>query len=104
MPPVHFGYGYFPTNWEFVPGSTTTSENDKYQVRMQTDGNFVVYDQTTGDALWDTKTTGPGVHHAIMQSDGNFVIYDNAGASVWESNTDPQPNYACFLRLQDDGN
>ncbi|KAJ3271939.1 hypothetical protein HDV01_006073 [Terramyces sp. JEL0728] len=62
---------------------------DNSIAKMQTDGNFVVYDGN-GHALWATGTHGSNFY-AIVQDDGNFVIYDPTNEkAVWASGTHGQ--------------
>jgi hypothetical protein len=57
-------------------------------VRMQTDGNLVIYKQgggyswasNTGGRQWDT-------YRLVAQDDGNVVIYTSGGTYIWETVT-----------------
>lgn len=51
-------------------------------VRMQTDGNLVVYRGST--ALWQSGTSNNPGAAVTMQADGNLVVYRN-GAAIWDS-------------------
>ena len=53
---------------------------------MQSDGNFVCYDQFNR-AHWATGTNGRGGTRVVLQDDGNLVIYTSGGSPVWASNT-----------------
>ncbi|MFD0007885.1 hypothetical protein ACFVJ4_36485 [Streptomyces sp. NPDC127178] len=63
--------------------------------KMQTDGNFVIYD-ANNRFLWHTNTANydsanPG-YWAVLQNDGNFVIYKSwggptRGGAVWATRT-----------------
>ncbi len=72
-----------------------------YQVRMQTDGNLVIYnDRNT--PLWASVTSGDSNTIAVMQGDGNFVVYDN-GVPTFATHTENNPG--AFLAFQNsDGN
>ena len=93
------------------------SENGKYQVKMQSDGNLVIYSGAT--AIWQSGTSGLGYARLrlestnvltvylydqnkvvwktaastrpalglVMQNDGNLVMYDTSKASMWQSGT-----------------
>jgi len=52
---------------------------------MQTDGNFVCYDDA-GKAYWASNTWGfhPGAF-VVLQGDGNLVIFDGFGNGLWAS-------------------
>jgi hypothetical protein len=78
------------------------SPNGLYKLILQTDGNLVIYNQTTNKAVWATYTNGKPVVKAVMQGDGNFVLYGSNGASYWSSRTYNYPG--AFLQIQDQGN
>ena len=68
--------GYF----DFADGGNDylLSQNHRYQLIFQTDGNLVEYDLSAGHggiAIWASGTVGMGANLAAFQSDGNFVIY-----------------------------
>jgi lipoprotein-anchoring transpeptidase ErfK/SrfK len=81
-------------------GSWLSSPNGRYQLVMQTDGNFVLYWE--GHALWSSHTAKHRGDFITMQRDGNLVIYRGRRA-IWASNTSGGRG-AYYLRLQDDGN
>lgn len=61
-----------------------TSQNGAYELKLQDDGNLVLY---AGDnAVWSTGTNGKKVVRAEVQTDGNFVLY-TADDPVWASET-----------------
>lgn len=66
-------------------GSSVSSSNGQYETTMQSDGNFVLYDN--GRALWSTATSGNPGAHFIAQADGNAVVYSAAGKALWNSHT-----------------
>jgi hypothetical protein len=45
---------------------------------MQTDGNFVVYNEG-GIAVWATGTGGSSGAFLVLQDDGNLVVRDSSG-------------------------
>jgi hypothetical protein len=53
---------------------------------MQSDGNFVCYDDQ-GVAYWSSGTWGNNGSFLLLQEDGNLVIYKQNGESVWASKT-----------------
>lgn len=60
------------------------------QLRMQTDGNLVIYNNSNG-AIWQSGTGGGDASsYAVMQSDGNFVVYDN-GVVRFQTGTENNP-------------
>ncbi|MDH6113511.1 hypothetical protein P3T36_001610 [Kitasatospora sp. MAP12-15] len=54
--------------------------------KMQSDGNFVIYD-TNNNALWSTVTNGNSGSTIALQSDHNLVVYSATGSPLWNSNT-----------------
>ena len=90
-----------------TPGQTLQSDDNKKMLKMQSDGNVVLYYETYNNPdlplpLWQTNTAGINPREFIMQTDGNLVLYDTSGLPHWESNT--QGNPGAFLNVQDDGN
>jgi hypothetical protein len=95
-------------------GDVLFSATRAFQLRMQADGNLVLYviddstlpqDITQGQykkSIWASETPGSGAVRCNMQADGNLVLYTQNGAPVWASNTSGHPG--AFLRCQDDGN
>jgi hypothetical protein len=79
-----------------------TSNDGRYRLIMQTDGNLVVYRTHDNHALWATGTQGSDVHRADMQTDGNLVLYHVNNAPAWASNTAGKPG--SYLIMQTDGN
>src|SRR5215813_7959180 len=81
---------------------TLTSPNGQFKLRMQKDGNLVLYD-SKNTPLWASKTDGKDVEFCIMQDDGNLVLsLEESGKPAWDSKTDGNPG--SFLVVQDDGN
>jgi hypothetical protein len=72
----------------------------KARLRMQSDGNFVLYDENN-KARWATMTFGSN-YHAVFQADGNLVVYTSSNQPVWASQT--AGHNGAILRLQGDGN
>jgi hypothetical protein len=78
-------------------GMSIASQDGRFQLVMQTDGNLVLYGPA--GALWWTSSNGPG-RTMLFQSDGNLVVYGPTGA-VWAIN---QQNWGAEMTLQNDGN
>ena len=76
-----------------------TSGNGRTILRVQEDGNFVLYKD--GRPAWQAPGAYPNGDHAVMQEDGNFVLYDRGGRALWASNT---WHKGAYLAVQDDGN
>jgi hypothetical protein len=84
---------------KLLPGEHLLSENEKYTLVMQNDGNLVLYPIGSSDAVWYSGTHGHQVDWAVLQEDGNFVIYGE-GRALWHSHTHGNPG--AYLVLQDD--
>ncbi|GLS17681.1 hypothetical protein GCM10007874_06960 [Labrys miyagiensis] len=78
------------------------SNDGRFTLILQTDGNLVLYRTQDHRALWATGTNGQDTHHAIMQGDGNFVLYHENNTAAWASGTNGKPG--SYLILQNDGN
>jgi len=84
-------------------GHELRSPNGKYSARMQTDGNFVIYNEHNV-SLWVSHTNGKGQGiHLVNQSDGNVVLYDRDDRSLWVTGTNGK-GHNQVLTMQDDGN
>jgi hypothetical protein len=86
---------------EIGPGEDVHSENGKYHLSYQGDGNLVLYDENW-EPMWSTGTADNSAGVTAMQGDGNLVVYDATGRPVWASDTPQYPG--AFLVVQNDGN
>ena len=82
------------------PGEQLLSENKKYALVMQEDGNLVLY-PIGSNAVWASGTNGHKVDWAVLQEDGNFVIYGE-GRALWNSST--HGNRVAWIVVQNDRN
>jgi hypothetical protein len=82
-------------------GQQLRSNNGRYTLVMQHDGNLVLY-EPGGNAVLDTGTwslTPPRKPvRAEMQHDGNFVLYDVQSRSQWHSGTCDNPGSRIVLQ------
>jgi hypothetical protein len=79
------------------------SDNGRYRLYMQSDGNLVLYYQPNGHAVWSSKTVGRPANSVAMQGDGNLVIYSKTpGEAIWWTGTQGHPH--ATLIVQNDGN
>jgi hypothetical protein len=78
---------------------------NKCYVKMQDDGNLVVYD-SENTPLWASNTNGKGIppYKYILQGDGNLVIYDSENTPLWASNTDLKGISPYKIIIQEDCN
>lgn len=86
---------------KMVMGHSLFSDNGKYFLTVQDDGNTVMYRKSDMAVRWNAGTQN-SISYAIMQTDGNFVVYDWNNHAKWNSGTAGNPN--SFLSVQDDGN
>jgi hypothetical protein len=82
-------------------GDVVNSNNGSYQLRLQNDGNLVLYPMPNGAPLWGSGTEGKAVEKAVMQGDGNFVLYGYGGRAVWGAGTEGTRATGAFVT--DDG-
>ena len=83
-----------------IPQQSIFSNDGRFELRFQTDGNIVLYFGAT--VLWSSGTANGEGMVLGMQGDGNLVLYSPDLTSLWASGTS---GYAgAFLRVQDDGN
>lgn len=68
-------------------GDHLESENSDFRFYLQNDGNLVVRHQSTGVALWSSKTHGQDGVRLVMQRDGNLVLYTEDAKPLWSSKT-----------------
>ena len=83
--------GYFKTGTSFEKDKRYYSEDNRYAMVFQSDGNLVVYKFAAKEsykAIWNSGTVGRAVKTCVFQHDGNLVMYDYAGKAIWDSNTD----------------
>ncbi len=90
----------------YQSGTYLRSENDRYRLVMQGDGNLVMYDNSSNAAVWSSGTSGrgEGPFRAVMQNDGNFAIYNSQNQSIWATGTNGRGSGSYRLVLQDDRN
>lgn len=78
------------------------SENKKYELRMQGDGNLVIYNRSNNKSLW---TSGTGTTKKVnnensllqMQGDGNLIVYHPNGKPLWSSGTGNKQQAFAYL-------
>jgi hypothetical protein len=62
-----------------------TSVNQRFTVKLQSDGNLVVLDR--GTQVWSTNTGGHQAVIARVQNDGNIVLMRGDQSIVWQTHT-----------------
>jgi phage terminase large subunit-like protein len=88
-----------------TPGKTVAL--DSVNLQFQTDGNFVVYANSGGTAVWAANVqnaacaTSAGNCTASFQADGNLVL-SSGGTAYWASSTSTQVGWTSYqLVFQD---
>lgn len=81
---------------ELNKGEALTSENQKFKLELQADGDLVL--SFYGILLWHTKTKSRG-DRLVMQNDGKVVLLDTNNQVLFTT-----PSNGDYLLLQDDGN
>ncbi|MFI7133668.1 hypothetical protein ACIBQ1_48885 [Nonomuraea sp. NPDC050153] len=97
-----FYIGKLPSGHSLRAGQSVRSQNGRFKLVQQKEGNVVLYDMQ-GDqrALWTTPTAGKPGARSIMQSEGNFVVYDANLKPLW---TTPTAGHAgAWLAVGNDG-
>lgn len=91
------------------PGEAITSQNDRFTLIYQTDGNLALYDKDAAGRLhnvyWQSiplKTGPKDQMKTIMQLDGNLVIYVGK-TPVWATNSYGDKSKGSFLQIRDSG-
>ncbi|OWA55439.1 hypothetical protein BV898_19826, partial [Hypsibius exemplaris] len=86
-------------------GQVMWSPNRTTQLRMQADGNLVVYRECDHQAIWNSGTNYNNSHarSVRMEANGNLVIYDIDDKVLWASGTDEKHFAGAQLRLEDAG-
>jgi len=84
-----------------IPGANTgtagpyiVSNNARFVLRMQNDGNLVLYKVDHYHWKWQTHTSryrNYGPFRFVVQEDGNMVLYDKDNTVRWASNTVQEP-------------
>ncbi|RCJ41843.1 hypothetical protein A6769_01820 [Nostoc punctiforme NIES-2108] len=77
------------------------SPNGVYKAIQQSDGNFVLYADST--PLWASNVLDTSVYYTLMQTDCNLVSYNYSETPVWASNTAGLGSN-CRLEVQNNGN
>ena len=85
-------------------GDSIVSENGRFQLAMQGDGNLVLSDR--GAPIWHTSSYGNPGARLVMQGDGNLVVYSAQNRPLWATMTTWRAgaDQEHWLSLQDDGN
>ncbi|MFO0737123.1 MAG: hypothetical protein U0270_14640 [Labilithrix sp.] len=96
--------GRLDPNTGLMPGEAVSSCSNSHSLVMQNDGNFVLYNNRTGRATWNTHTVSGGLDHkAIMRANGQLGVFNTTDTnSVFMTPETGSPG--AWLAVQDDGN
>jgi len=83
-------------------GDRVTSQDGRYVLIYQGDGNLVLYGN--GTPLWHTGTHGTRPGYVMLQHDGNFVLYDASQRPLWSTGGATIGHSDAWLIVQNDGN
>jgi len=95
----------FPTSamhsfGEIYRGQSLISNDRKYGLYLQNDGNVVLYSNNI--PLWNSGTSGTDGNRFTLQADGNLVLYTKNNQAIWSSGTAGKGTSAFYV--QTDGN
>jgi hypothetical protein len=82
-------------------GEQWTSANARIALRLQGDGNLVLYNDRVS-WIYKAEDAWSHGHLAVMEENGNFVLYNREAAPWWSSKTDGNPG--AYLEVRNDGN
>jgi hypothetical protein len=80
-------------------GEFISSPSRIYDIGMLNNGNFILRDSLTQEAIWSAGTFGG--YKCYMQSDGNLIVRDEFQKKLWSSNTSKHPD--SFFIVDDGG-
>ena len=102
--PAVSGDGIYAAGLNLYTGWEVTSQDTRFHLVYQGDGNLVLYMDTGGglSALWSAESndSNPGV--VSMQGDGNLVVYNGSMVPTWQAGTGGY--WGSVLAVQNDGN
>jgi hypothetical protein len=105
-PPPPGGNNQLTSGQRLSGGQERVSANGRFHLKMQTDGNLVIYDGAS--AIWATGTWNLPADRkptrAEMQSDGNLVLYSDSNQAAWASGSWGSGRVNPYAEMQDDGN
>ena len=97
---VYAGASVINSGGRLMQNQYIRSGDGRYSLRMQADGNLVVYGPGS-HALWNTRTSGNPGAYVAYQTDGNLVVYPSDGRPLWWSGMRANSK---LLFMQSDGN
>ena len=91
---------YLKPGGKIENGQRLKSDNGRFKMRMQNDGNLVVYAGST--PIWASRTQHKGCQpfRLEMQHDSNLCIYDGTGRCTWASQTHGCGRAGAWVEMQ----
>ncbi len=89
--PIPDRVGWFKPGTKFAKDTKYYSEDKRYFLQFQSDGNLVVYkvvSTRSANPVWNSRTNGRAASGCVFQQDGNLVLYDYNADPVWNAFTD----------------
>ena len=101
--------GFFPMNTRFEKDKPYYSEDKRYYLAFQPDGNLVIYKVAGSKAIWQSGTSGTAIKSCVFQGDGNLVLYGYTGKAMWAAGRNQKlgsftSSGPKFMVMQNDGN
>jgi hypothetical protein len=84
------------------PRQSRRSQNGRFLLRMQENGELAIVDRQLGQVRWTSQTPGNPGAYAAMQRAGNLVVYSRSGEALYSTGT--TGDAGTFLAMQDQGN
>lgn len=70
-----------------VVWTTNTAGTSFGRFRMQDDGNIAIFSHDRNIVRWNLERSFPSPYGFVLQNDGNMGIYNTANRPIWASNT-----------------
>ncbi|WP_144393352.1 hypothetical protein [Pleionea sediminis] len=77
-------------NESLSPNEYIESLNGNFRLQLQNDGNLVLRNVYTTQALWSSSTQQTNGIRLTLQGDGNLVLYTPENVPLWDSKTNGQ--------------
>lgn len=82
-----------------ITWASNTEDKGATELRMQADGNLVLYKKERKDPVWATGTNGPEKwgSRLVLENYGHLVLYDKDGHIAWTSHNIDTSNWMTLL-------
>lgn len=79
-----------------------TSDDGRFLLYLQPDGNVILWDTTNWTVVWQTNTSRTQGSIFLLEPNGDLVLYDPQFRRLWATNTQGHPG--ATLSVQSDSN